>query len=135
MSLYNKIIGDRSSKVTPETGIDWQPLTELSQLEEISSKSETTPCLIFKHSTTCGISRMALKNFEREFDLPGAEADLYILDLLSFRELSNAVAAKFGITHQSPQILLIKDGKSVYDASHGDIDAETIKHKITNSPL
>ncbi len=135
MSLSNKIVGDRDIKVTPETGIDWIPLTELKQLEEIATESFTIPAVIFKHSTTCGISRMALKNFEKEYKVPGAAANLYILDLLSYRELSNEIANKFDVRHQSPQILLIKDGKSVYDASHGDIDAETLAHQITENPL
>ncbi|HEX8563433.1 MAG TPA: bacillithiol system redox-active protein YtxJ [Flavobacterium sp.] len=135
MSLYNKIVGDRNSKVTPETGIDWRPLTELKQLDEIEAESATIPAVIFKHSTTCGISRMALKNFERDYTVPGAAANLYMLDLHEYREISNAIAQKFGVTHQSPQLLLIKDGKVVYDASHGDIDAGTLSHKITESPV
>ncbi len=135
MSLYNKIMGDRNSKVTPETGIDWKPLTELKQLDDITEESRETPVVIFKHSTTCGISRMALKGFERDYRIPGSEANLYLLDLLEFRSLSNAVAERFSVTHQSPQILLIKDGQVVYDTSHGDIDAETLAHKITESPL
>lgn len=135
MSLYNKIMGDRTSKVTPETGIDWKPLTEIKQLDEIAEESATVPVVIFKHSTTCGISRMALKNFERDYRVPGAAANLYLLDLLSYREISNEIANRFGVTHQSPQLLLIKGGKSVYDTSHGDIDAETLEHKITERPI
>ncbi|HEX8268849.1 MAG TPA: bacillithiol system redox-active protein YtxJ [Flavobacterium sp.] len=130
MSLYNKIIGDRNSKVTPETGLDWKPLTEIKQLDEIAEESATIPVVIFKHSTTCGISRMALKNFERDYTIPGAAANIYILDLLEYREISKEIADRFGVTHQSPQILLIKDGKAIYDASHSDIDADALSKKI-----
>jgi bacillithiol system protein YtxJ len=72
---------------------------------------------------------MALKQFETEYDLED-KVDVYFLDLLEQREISNAIATRFGVFHQSPQLLLIKDGKSVYDVSHSDIDAEALKGKL-----
>ena len=107
--------------------MNWAALTNEAQMEELVSLSASKPVLIFKHSTTCGISRMALKNFERDFDLPETEIELYFLDLLRYRTLSNAIAVKFSVTHQSPQVLLIKNGKVIYHDSHYSITIEALK--------
>jgi bacillithiol system protein YtxJ len=72
---------------------------------------------------------MALKQFENDFNM-GDTVAVYFLDLLEHRDISNAIASRFGVYHQSPQLLLIKDGKSVYDVSHSDIDAGELKGKI-----
>jgi bacillithiol system protein YtxJ len=91
--------------------------------------SNTKPVVIFKHSTIRSISRMALKNFEREFDLQ-EEITPYFLDLLNHRDISNAIASKFEVVHQSPQIVLIKEGKAIYNASHENIDATVLSQKV-----
>ena len=75
--------------------------------------------VVFKHSTRCSISAMALNRMERDYDaekLPNIP--VYYLDLIAHRDVSNAIAETFGVMHQSPQVLLIKDGQSVYDESH-----------------
>ena len=100
--------------------VDWKPITDISQIEDILKNSTEIPVLIFKHSTRCGISRMVLKEFEQTFDLHDKVVSYY-LDLLTYREISNQIADIFGITHQSPQILVIKNGVCVYDASHSDV--------------
>jgi bacillithiol system protein YtxJ len=72
---------------------------------------------------------MALKQFEREFDLNDI-VDAYFLDLIAHRDVSNEIARKFNVYHESPQLILIKNGKAVYDVSHSDINAEALKNKI-----
>lgn len=106
--------------------IDWNNLTDLEELKTIITHSYEKPVAIFKHSTRCSVSRMALKQFENEFD-SSDKVTAYFLDLITYREVSNAIAALFGVEHQSPQLVVIKDGKSVYDASHSDIDATVLK--------
>lgn len=106
--------------------MNWTLLTHEQQLEEIVEISNSKVVVIFKHSTRCSISRMALKQFEKEFDLEGKIIP-YFLDLLEYRAISNAIAAHFDVVHQSPQILVIKSGVSVHDASHSDIDALELK--------
>ena len=101
--------------------VGWRPLTDFGQLNEIIDLSTEKPVLIFKHSTRCSISRMVLKQFENEFDLQDKVIP-YFIDLLEFRNVSNEIAIRFGVTHQSPQIILVKDGKAVYNASHESID-------------
>jgi len=128
MSIFNSIFGEPKPN-SNSSNIDWIPLEDLEQIEEIITLSEQKPVIIFKHSTRCIISRMALKNFENEYDL-GENVTAYFLDLISFREVSNEIASRFNVVHQSPQLLLIVGGKSVYDVSHSAIDAQELKSKI-----
>jgi len=129
MSFLKNIFGSDESPKQQESKINWENLTDLNQLGEIIFNSNEKPAVIFKHSTRCSVSRMALKQFENEFNLE-EEVTPYFLDLISYREISNEIANRFNVHHESPQILLIKDGKSVYDASHSDIDAQELKSKI-----
>jgi bacillithiol system protein YtxJ len=128
MSFLKNIFGSSQTEAS-QSKIDWHTLNDLGQLGEIVVASKTKPVLLFKHSTTCSISRMALKNFEREFDLQ-QQITPYFLDLLRHRDISNEIAARFEVVHQSPQILLIKDGKSIYNTSHENIDATVLREKI-----
>lgn len=133
MGIFGNIFGgsnESDNKDTNQNGLNWNALTEIKQLDSIVDASAEKPVVIFKHSTRCSISRMALKNFEREYDLAESEAVPYFLDLLEHRDISNEIAQKFQVIHQSPQLILIKDGKAVYNASHSEIDAEALKSKI-----
>ena len=133
MGIFGNIFGgsnESDNKDTNQNGLNWNALTEIKQLDSIVEASAEKPVVIFKHSTRCSISRMALKNFEREYDLAESEAAPYFLDLLEHRDISNEIAQKFQVIHQSPQLILIKDGKAVYNASHSEIDAEALKSKI-----
>jgi bacillithiol system protein YtxJ len=127
--MFSNIFGGSEKQDNSNSKINWIPLTFMGQLDEIVTHSNERPAVIFKHSTRCSVSRMALKQFETEYDLED-KVDVYFLDLLEQREISNAIATRFGVFHQSPQLLLIKDGKSVYDVSHSDIDAEALKGKL-----
>ena len=92
----------------------------MDQLDALSSVSATKPVIIFKHSTRCGISAMVLRQFTKSYDLPLEQMQPYILDLLSYREISNEIAIRFQVLHQSPQLLVIKNGSAVHVASHCD---------------
>lgn len=129
MSIFSNLFGSSDKQGNANSKINWINLTDLGQLNEIISSSNEKPVVIFKHSTRCIVSRMVLKQFENEFDLDD-EVDAYFLDLLEHRAISNEIASRFGVYHQSPQLLLIKDGKSVYDVSHSDIDAGELKGKL-----
>ncbi|OGS69850.1 MAG: hypothetical protein A3F91_00075 [Flavobacteria bacterium RIFCSPLOWO2_12_FULL_35_11] len=107
--------------------INWVPLNDEAQLSAIIKISSAKPVLIFKHSTRCGISRMVLKNFESDYDIPETEMDLYFLDLLNYRALSQDISTKFNVMHQSPQVLVIKNGEVIYHDSHDYITIEAIK--------
>lgn len=129
MTLFKSIFGDSENNNSNASKINWIELTDLGQLNEIMELSHQQPVAIFKHSTRCSISRMALKQFENEFDLEGTVTP-YFLDLINHRDISNEIATRFDVYHQSPQLLLIKDGKSIYDASHSDIDAVELKGRV-----
>ncbi len=130
--MFNSIFGNSENKISSSSKINWISLKDLGQLNEIVTLSHEKPVVIFKHSTRCSVSRMALKQFENEFDVETLQCNVstYFLDLLEYRDISNEIAARFNVYHQSPQLLLIQDGKSVYDVSHSDIDAGELKGKL-----
>ncbi|HLA55089.1 MAG TPA: bacillithiol system redox-active protein YtxJ [Flavobacterium sp.] len=130
MNLFSKIFGDSTNKDSHETAIHWNTLTEIKQLDTLVLESFEQPVLIFKHSTRCNISRMALKQFEHHYSLDENEAKGYFLDLIAHRDVSNEIADRFSVIHQSPQLILLKDGKCIYTASHSDIDADELKIKV-----
>jgi bacillithiol system protein YtxJ len=111
--------------------MEWIHLNSEEKLEEVIIASKQKPVLLFKHSTSCSISNTALNRLERNWK--GAEVGetkAYYLDLLSFRNLSKQVAEKFNVVHESPQVLIIENGKSVYNRSHFDIDYSSIKGQL-----
>lgn len=108
--------------------MNWIVLKEEEQLAEIKTESSNRPVVIFKHSTRCSISLMAKSRLDRE-SAPD-QVSFYYLDLLKYRPLSNRVAEEFGVQHASPQVLLIKDGKCVYDESHNGIEMSEIGTQI-----
>ena len=101
--------------------IPWIPLTEISQLKDIQEKSKSKTQVIFKHSTTCGISRMVMNMFNSSYDLSLEQVDLYYLDLHAHRDVSNETGYTFQVIHQSPQLLVIRNETTVAHASHGAI--------------
>jgi len=96
--------------------MNWHTIISEEQLDTIQEASFHKPQLIFKHSTTCSISKMALSRFERA-EAPDS-IDFHYLDLLNYRAISNAIAEKFQVHHESPQVILIKNGECTYDESH-----------------
>lgn len=108
--------------------MNWIPLTSEKQLEEIITESNETPVIIFKHSTRCSISTTALNRLERNWkgDEIGA-IKTYYLDLLTYRPVSAKIASLLDVEHQSPQAILLQNGKAVWDASHYDIQFESIR--------
>lgn len=108
--------------------MQWNHLTTIEQLDEIALASSKKPVVIFKHSTHCSISRTALNRMEQLKNVSGA--DFYYLDLLNYRSVSNKVAEQFEVNHESPQLLLIKDGECVYEESHLGITADDLIEQI-----
>ncbi|APQ19142.1 bacillithiol system redox-active protein YtxJ [Maribacter hydrothermalis] len=122
MGLFGGIFGGaKNDKGKEDNSIPWRPLTSAEQFEEIKKDSITRAQVIFKHSTSCGISRMVLNMFKSSYSLENGQMDFYFLDLLANRGVSNAVASEFGVMHQSPQLLIIKNGVVVMHDSHGAI--------------
>ena len=103
----------------------WIHLTDEAQLKQIISHSEAKPQVIFKHSTRCSISAVALQRLQKAAQ--PADIDFYFLDLIAYRPLSNKVAEVFNVQHESPQVLVIRDGQCIYDESHLGISMDDIK--------
>ncbi len=104
--------------------MNWNDLHTIEQLESIDAESLTQPVLLFKHSTRCSISSAALARLERGWSDTGIKP--YYLDLIAHRDISDAIANKYGVEHQSPQVLLIKNGQAVYNESHMGINVEEL---------
>jgi bacillithiol system protein YtxJ len=108
--------------------MDWKVLLDENELDELIRRSKARSQVIFKHSTRCSISAVAKGRLERSKVLPGA--DIYYLDLISYRNISNKIAQVFNIHHESPQVLVIKNGVCVYDESHMGINAGDLEDII-----
>lgn len=116
--------GDKEEK--EEVSVPWNRLDSLEQLDIIAEESQTKPVAIFKHSTRCGISRMVLRNFESNYNMDASQMKLYFLDLLAHRDVSDEVGYRFQVMHQSPQLIVIKNGNAVAHASHHSIQASEL---------
>lgn len=117
MGIFNRLFSSTESSTGSKSELDWTPLNAMEQLEGIKAVSSEKKVLIFKHSTRCGISSMVLKQFEQKFQ-PDENSELYFLDLLRHRDISNAIADQFNVAHQSPQLLVIEKGNCTLHASH-----------------
>jgi bacillithiol system protein YtxJ len=118
------ILRDRILYLPKKQKMDWIQLTDLCLLEEIKTKSFQQAQIILKHSTTCSISAMAKNRIEK--GKKSSNFDFYYLDLLKFRNISNEIATIFQVHHESPQVLIIKNGECVYSESHYAINLEEI---------
>ncbi|WP_428740363.1 bacillithiol system redox-active protein YtxJ [Tenacibaculum sp.] len=128
MGILDNFFNNKSTSTLKEkSSLNWIPLTDIKQLDEIKSLSENEPVAIFKHSTRCGISSMVIKRFENSFNEELQNFKVYYLDLLSYREISNEIAHIFQVLHQSPQLLVIEKRKVVAHASHYDIAQVDLK--------
>lgn len=105
--------------------MNWKDLTSEEQLAAIKEESKKGPVVLFKHSTRCNISAMAKSRLERSGEPQGIV--FYYLDLIRYRNVSNRIAADFGVHHESPQVLLIRNGECIYDESHGGISMREIE--------
>ncbi len=113
--------------------MQWKYITDLAQIDEI--KNQTGYSLIFKHSTRCAVSMMAKRRFEMDWEAIPTDTNLYFLDLIAYRPISAQIAETFQVHHESPQILLIKDGACMLDASHSDISAEEVAEVIASQTV
>ena len=109
----------------------WSNLTEESQIAEIIALSNSIPVYIFKHSTTCGISAQAKENVEISFKNTDKPFLFYYLDLLKYRSISNEVASKLNVHHQSPQLILVHNGEVAFTTSHHKIKTNILEDSLS----
>ena len=109
-------------------GLPWIEITSVDQLHHIWNNSLTQPAVFFKHSTRCSISSMSLRAFERSWDID--DTQLFFIDLIAHRDVSNLLAELSHIEHQSPQVIVTKNNHVIYINSHGTINADKIQQLI-----
>ncbi len=108
----------------------WEYLKTRADLNKLDAESYSGPVLIFKHSTRCSISAASLNRLERNWDdQKTGDLKAYFLDLISYRDISQEISSRYGVEHESPQLLLIKDGHCIYTASHFGINFEELVHQ------
>jgi bacillithiol system protein YtxJ len=107
-------------------GFAWENLTSIEELNNYIDKSNEVPILLFKHSTRCPVSMMAKRRLESDWKFTPQQLLPVYLDLIAHRDISNAITEQFSVRHESPQVLLIKNGKCVYHASHEGIEVATL---------
>lgn len=108
----------------------WTELTTEIQLDSAIQHAKEKPVLFFKHSTRCSISAMALSRFEAKWSSGNDRCTVYFLDLIAHRNLSQQIAEKCKVIHQSPQVIVLRDDQVIYTASHGEIDADVIERLL-----
>ncbi len=105
----------------------WESLTSVAQLDALAAESAERPVVLFKHSTRCGISAAAKHRLETEWDFSDEDLRFYYLDLLAYRAVSDAIARRFGVIHQSPQLIVLHNGEATFDTSHHRISVAALR--------
>ena len=108
----------------------WKIITNTSQLDEAEAISYEKPVILFKHSVSCGISAAAKYRLEQNWSDLEADVEFYYLDLLAYRPISNEIASRYKVIHQSPQVIILKGGVAVYDNSHHMISIAALNTAI-----
>lgn len=105
--------------------LPWKALVHIEQLDALVAESKKHPVFIFKHSTRCGISNMVLSRFEAELNATD-DYGMYFLDLLAYRNISDAIAEKFQVYHQSPQLIVLYKEELIHHSSHQSINTKAL---------
>lgn len=108
----------------------WKTINSIQDLDAVLDASHEKPIILFKHSTTCSRSTYAKHRLESNYSISPNTAEFYYLDLLNHRDVSNSIASKLGVTHLSPQIILVKKGKAVFNTSHESISLKSIEERL-----
>lgn len=117
------------SRKAKKANLNWKSIQSIEDLEQAYNSTKEKAALFFKHSTRCNISSMVLNRFEKEWE-ENEECQLFFIDLITHRDVSNKLAELAGVEHQSPQAILVKNKKAIHNASHGGISASTLKNLI-----
>ena len=133
MKLFKSLFG-----LSEEPGSDgdycisWKNMESQADLDLLETGRAARPQILFKHSTSCGLSGMMLRRFEKRWESVGHLADFYYLDLIAHRKLSNAVVQRYGVPHQSPQLLILDEDGVRQHVSHGAIGGITPNEVLKN---
>ena len=115
MSFLNNIFGKSTTQNSEKF---WKKLESMEDLDAAIEESKTKKVALFKHSTRCSISSMVLSKFERAVEKSDKDVSYYFLDLIAHRDISNEIANRLDVEHQSPQLLVLENGLVIKHASH-----------------
>ncbi len=127
MGIWDRFSGRKAEEDRNGPTVAWNALVDERQLEDLISDSFEHPQVVFKHSRTCGISSMSRRRFEKSAGEHGDRFGFHVLVIQDHRELSNQIARRFQVRHESPQVLIIKEGRVVEHASHWQIEAVSLE--------
>lgn len=99
-------------------------ITDVETFDELAGRSQNVPVVVFKHSTTCPISAAAYNEMSR------FEGEVALVEVQSHRNLSKEIEQRTGVAHESPQVLVLRKGKVVWDASHGKVKADAVREAV-----
>ncbi|MFC2124882.1 bacillithiol system redox-active protein YtxJ [Bacteroidota bacterium] len=122
------MLGRQNNMNSGDSG--WIALNHVDQITEIIKESRNKPVLIYKHSTACGISHMTESRLKQDWDEIKDKVTLYYLDLLTYRTVSNEISRIFNVVHQSPQLILVVDGKAVSSWSHYEVSVKPVLKEL-----
>lgn len=128
MSFLKNLFADKEERT-----LAWKNLNTEADIADVVHRSYKIPCAVFKHSTRCSISDMVKNRLEKNFNLPEDKVEMYFLDLIRHRVVSNHIADFFSVRHESPQIIVIKDGKAIYHSSHTDITLNNLSEALQDT--
>ncbi|MDZ7805670.1 MAG: bacillithiol system redox-active protein YtxJ [Gracilimonas sp.] len=130
MSIFDSIKSIFNNNTVDEDYLQWRRLSTFSDVKKLNDASHSKFQLIYKHSTRCATSYFALKNLQNFPEEKLQKLDLYIIDVISQRQLSHEISEYFKVRHESPQVIILKDGQLIWNASHGDVRTEVILKAI-----
>jgi bacillithiol system protein YtxJ len=106
-------------------------LTTVQELEDALAESNERAVLLFKHSTACPISSRALAQLQDYLEDADQRASYHLITVQTSRSVSNEAASRLRVPHESPQAILIRSGRPVWDASHFEITASSLAEAIS----
>ncbi len=127
---FNRLLERMNRNEVSTTEGYWLYITDRDQLDKIIDRSEQSPVVIYKHSIRCGLSGMVWLRLKKDEKRLKEKAELYFLDLIRNRPISNEIATIFDVEHQSPQIIIVKNGRAIYHASHLEIEINKIIEQL-----
>ncbi len=130
MGLFSLFSNKENSPEQSDNRLKWSHIHSLEELNALTEDSTGKPQVIFKHSTSCGISSMVLRSFEKQYQHVEEMVDFYFLNIQQNRALSDEIANRFGIRHESPQLLVIKNRIAVFDTSHSSISYASLEQYV-----
>jgi len=130
MGLFNLFTNNENSSEESDNRLKWSHIHSMEQLNALTDDSTGKTQVIFKHSTSCGISSIVLRSFEKQYQDVEEKVDFYFLNIQQNRALSNEIAVRFGIRHESPQLLVIRNKTAVFNTSHSSISYASLEQYV-----